>query len=158
MRFLVDQDIYGVTVKWLMENDQDVITAKDLDLQRAPDLELLRKAAELDRVLITRDKDFGSLLFLREKPQQGVIRLAIDPTTIDAVHGELDNVLENHESEELKRAFCVVEPGRVKTPYLLVSPPPSAPVLRDFSDWIDHYLIIIDTLNLNYRKNLRIPA
>lgn len=112
MRFLVDQDVYGVTIKWLLENDHDVITAKDLDLQRASDLELLKKAGELKRVLITRDKDFGTLLFLREKPKQGVIRLAINPTTIGAVHKELGSVLVHHEPEELKKAFCVVEPSR----------------------------------------------
>lgn len=112
MRFLVDQDVYEVTVKWLLENDHDVITAKDLDLQRAPDVELLKRAGELDRILLTRDKDFGTLLFLREKPKQGAIRLAISPTTIKAVHEELGNVFENHEPNELKQTFCVVEPNR----------------------------------------------
>jgi len=114
MCFLVDQDVYDVTVKWLIENNHDVATAKDLNLQRSPDLDLLRKAEKLGRILLTRDKDFGTLLFLRKKPHHGVIRLAISPTTIEAVHGELGNLLENHGSDELKKAFWVVEADRYR--------------------------------------------
>jgi|GEM_PF-5407332 len=43
MHFLLDQHIYRTTIEWLIKYDHDVVTAKDLDLQRAPDGELLKK-------------------------------------------------------------------------------------------------------------------
>lgn len=112
MRFLVDQDVYQATIQWLIEKDHDIILAKDLNLQRAPDVELLERAEELGRLLLTRDKDFGTLVFLRGEPSQGVIRLAIDPKSVDSVHRELGKLLENHGVEELSKAFSVVEPNR----------------------------------------------
>lgn len=112
MRFLVDQDVYQITIQWLREKDHDLITAKELGLQRAKDAQLLRKANELDRRILTRDKDFGMLVFLKEKLSKGVIRLSIDPTTVETVHKELDKLIKEHDEQELKRHFCVVEPNR----------------------------------------------
>jgi len=112
MRFLLDQDLYQTTIHWLIKHGHDVITAKDLNLQRASDRKLLEKAAELDRLFMTRDKDFGTLVFLRKKRSQGVIRLAVNHETVEAVHKELAKLFKNHHEEELNKAFCVVEPNR----------------------------------------------
>ena len=38
----------------------DVIPVKQLGLERAPDMIVLRKAREMARIFLTRDKDFGS--------------------------------------------------------------------------------------------------
>ncbi len=59
MRFLIDQDVYRITIDELKEWGHDVVTAKELGMQQASDQDLLRKAREIDRLLITRDKDFG---------------------------------------------------------------------------------------------------
>ena len=64
MRFLVDQDVYQVTIEWLKKEGHDVVTAKELGMQRAADQDLLKKAKEKDRLFLTRDKDFGALVFL----------------------------------------------------------------------------------------------
>lgn len=114
MKFLLDQDLYQATIRWLIKHGHDVITAKDLNLQRAPDRKLLEKAVELERLFMTRDKDFGTLVFLRRERSQGVIRLAVNPQTVEAVHKELGKLFKNHEEEELHKSFCVVEPNRHK--------------------------------------------
>jgi predicted nuclease of predicted toxin-antitoxin system len=75
MRILADQDVYQMTTDKLTEWGHDVITARSLDMQKAPDEEILRAAKKARRLLITRDKDFGELLFLKEKDTAGVILL-----------------------------------------------------------------------------------
>ena len=75
MRLLPDQDVYRVTIDQLKEWGHDVVTAKELGMQRAADEDLLKKARELDRLLITRDKDFGTLVFLKKELSPGVIRV-----------------------------------------------------------------------------------
>ncbi len=52
MRFLVDQDIYRLTIEWLREQGHDVVTAKELGMQRASDKALLSEAGELDRLFL----------------------------------------------------------------------------------------------------------
>ncbi|MDP3030004.1 MAG: DUF5615 family PIN-like protein [Deltaproteobacteria bacterium] len=118
MRLLVDQDVYRVTIEVLEKWGHDVATAKQFGMQRASDEELLKKAQETGRLFITRDKDFGSLVFLREEIATGVIFLRIAPKTITEVHAELQRLFIEHKEEELMRLFCVVEPRRHRIRHL----------------------------------------
>jgi hypothetical protein len=70
------------------------------------------KAAKDKRLLITRDKGFGSLTFLGDFEVSGVILLRIKPENQDQVHAELRKVLEAHDERELQKSFCTIEPGR----------------------------------------------
>ena len=112
MKFLADQDVYFITVQLLRQWGHDVVTASELGMQRASDQEMLRKAGETYRLLVTRDKGFGSLVFLGTAPSSGVILLRIDPTTVDDVHRELRRLLSQNSEETLRSMFCVVEPHR----------------------------------------------
>ena len=114
MHFLIDQDVYSVTVNWLRELGHDVLTAKEIGMERAADQKLLRKAREYSRVFVTRDKDFGALVFLRKELSAGVILLRMDPRTIDSVHEQLKRLLKHCKEEELNHLFCVVEPDRYR--------------------------------------------
>lgn len=114
MHILTDQDVYKLTVDLLKEWGHDAITAKEIGLQRASDKELLKSAREANRLLITRDKDFGALLFLEKEKSTGVILLRISPKTIQEVHTELKKLLHEHREDELKSSFCVVEPHRYR--------------------------------------------
>lgn len=113
MRFLADQDVYALTVRTLRGWGHDVRTAREADLAQAHDVDLLQ-AAEIDRrILVTRDRDFGSLVFVA-RAGRGVIYLRMTPSTVQAVHDELHRLLENHPEDELCNAFAVVEPGRYR--------------------------------------------
>jgi predicted nuclease of predicted toxin-antitoxin system len=82
-----------------------------MGLSKADDKEILRKAKEQGRILITRDRDFGGLVFV-EGLGGGVIYLRMLPSTQNAVHEELKRVLKIYDEEDLKKAFVVVGPGR----------------------------------------------
>lgn len=118
MRFLSDQDVYKITIDMLKEMGHDVITAKELGMQRASDEDLLKFAREDDRLLITRDKDFGALLFLKEEISAGVILLRGTPKTIGKLHHQLQKLVMDQSEDELKRAFSVVEPDRYRIRHL----------------------------------------
>ncbi|MBI3302177.1 MAG: DUF5615 family PIN-like protein [Deltaproteobacteria bacterium] len=106
MRLLVDQDVYHVTIEWLRNAGHDVVTAKELGMQRAADEDLLGKARETDRLLLTRDKGFGALTFLKAKRSVGVILLRVTPVVVEEVHQELQRLFREHREEELKGLFC----------------------------------------------------
>jgi len=111
MRFLLDQDVYHITACLLSDLGHDVVSVAQLGLSRADDALLLRVAGEQNRILVTRDRDFGGPVFFGDT-RVGVIYLRILPTTLKAVHTELRQVLLAHDEDELKAAFVVVEPGR----------------------------------------------
>lgn len=111
MRFLLDQDVYAVTARCLRDLGHDVLTAAEAALSHASDLELLSAAVEQDRVLITRDRDYGALIFVRNL-RAGVIYLRVSPSNMGAVHQELERILGLYSEAELSEAFITVEAGR----------------------------------------------
>jgi len=108
MIILLDQDIYELTRKFLINKGYDVVSAADIGLSRAEDEVLLLEAQNQDRLLLTRDRDFGNLVFA-QRLGSGVIYLRMLPSTSDAVHLELAYVLENYPLNDLKQAFVVVQ-------------------------------------------------
>jgi len=86
-------------------------TLGKLGLSQADDDELLRRAHELGRILITRDKGFGQLVFLSQQTHSGVVLLRVEPTTLNATHQELERFLNEHVDEDLSGRFVVIEPG-----------------------------------------------
>lgn len=112
MRFLSDQDVWQVTVNFLRALGYEVQRAADVGLERASDEQLLAYAHQQQRVLLTRDKGYGSLVFLRHREHSGVILLRIAPQTVEAVHREFERFLAEHKGEDLRGCFVVIEPGR----------------------------------------------
>lgn len=111
MKFLLDQDVYAGTLRFLQHLGYDAIPVAQLGLSRASDTDLLKKAQELKRIFVTRDRDFGGLVFVGELGS-GVIYLRMLPSTQNVVHQELERVLELYTESQLQQAFVVVEPGR----------------------------------------------
>jgi predicted nuclease of predicted toxin-antitoxin system len=109
MKFLIDQDVYATATKFLIDAGHDVIVVAQMGLAQASDEEILRVAQAENRILITRDRDYGNLVFVRAIAT-GVIYLRVLPKTVNAVHNELAGVIENHSEVELKGEFVVVEP------------------------------------------------
>lgn len=111
MKFLLDQDVYAFTERFLRELGYDVATASELGLSRAQDSDLLKTAGEQRRIFVTRDRDYGNLVFVLGLGS-GVIFLRILPSDMDKVHAELKKVLETYSEGELAKSFIVVERGR----------------------------------------------
>jgi predicted nuclease of predicted toxin-antitoxin system len=111
VRFLADQDVYALSVRFLRGLGHDVVTAAEIGLSRVTDTALLARAAEERRIFVTRDKDFGGLVFV-ERLGKGVILLRTSPSTLQGTHEELRRVLGTYSEAELASAFVVVEPGQ----------------------------------------------
>ena len=111
MKFLLDQDVYALTERFLKAPGHDVQTASEAGLSTADDSVLLERAQELGRIFVTRDRDFGGLVFVRgEGP--GVLYLRVTPATLHAVHEEVRTVLGRYTEPDLRKSFVVVEPKR----------------------------------------------
>ena len=110
MKFLLDQDVYATTLRFLGDLGHDVIPVAQIGLAQASDQELLKTAQELGRIFVTRDRDFGNLVFVKSLGA-GVLYLRILPSTQNSVHGELKRVLTMYSEDELRNAFVVIEAG-----------------------------------------------
>ncbi len=111
MRFLFDEDVYASTIRLVSEWGHEVVTAASAVGTSSDDESLLRLAHGQQRIFVTRDRDFGALVFLR-RLAAGVIYLRMLPSTQHAVHQQLRIVLDSYSNGDLRNAFVVVEPGR----------------------------------------------
>jgi predicted nuclease of predicted toxin-antitoxin system len=109
MRFLLDQDVYAVTGSFLIDLGHDVVRVAEIGMAAASDANLLTAAHDQNRIMLTCDRDYGSLVFIKDFGA-GVIYLRIRPSTHNSVHAELKRVLDRYSEEQLSRAFVVVEP------------------------------------------------
>jgi predicted nuclease of predicted toxin-antitoxin system len=123
MKFLADQDVYAGTLGFLSSLGHEVVSASQLGLAQAEDAELLRVAHEQGRIFVTRDRDFGALVFVHGSGP-GVIYLRLLPSTLNAVHAEIERVLTLYSESELQISFLVIEPGRHRIRKLGPSPGP----------------------------------
>ena len=111
MKLFIDQDVYAATVNFLVGAGHDVVTAAQHGFSQALDSELLKTARAEQRIFVTRDRDFGGIVFVQALGP-GVIYLRALPTTLNSVHAELERVMKLYSESELLVSFVVVEPGR----------------------------------------------
>ena len=94
----------------------DVLRAADIGMSRAADEELLETAQRLGRLFVTRDRDFGRIVFLNRK-RAGILYLRIVPESQHAVHEVLQDVIKTNDEAVLAQAFVAITPSgyRIRT-------------------------------------------
>ncbi len=75
MRLLIDESLQRDLAGVLSGHGHDAVHVADIGLQGAPDIDVLTKARADDRVVVTADTDFGTLLALSGASGPSVVLL-----------------------------------------------------------------------------------
>ena len=112
MKFLADEGIDRSIVSGLRQFGYDVYYV--VEQQRSLDDDvLLIKAKEEKRILITRDKDFGELVFRLNQAHTGVILIRLEGFDTEK-RGEIVCGLIDKYREQLEDAFSVIQRGVIR--------------------------------------------
>lgn len=91
----------------------DVVAVRELD-PTMPDEEILHRAAIEDRIVVTMDQDFGTLVYLEGRPKPpGVLLLRLDDASGQNKASALSVVLAQH-ADSLIGNFAVLQRDRLR--------------------------------------------
>ena len=112
MRFLLDVCASSRSLAaFLTDLGHDVVSVRDRD-PGASDDALLALAHEENRILVTEDKDFGELVFVRRQPHPCIVRF-VEMRVVEKV-AAMRELIERHADAMREDALIVATRGRVR--------------------------------------------
>jgi predicted nuclease of predicted toxin-antitoxin system len=111
MRFLIDNAAPPALAALLTEAGHDAVHVRALNLQHAQDIEIFERAAADDRVVVSADTDFGTLLATRSARKPSVIQFRGLARPLLSNLPQLSDALENGSIVTAEPSRRAHEPG-----------------------------------------------
>ena len=112
MKFLVDECVGFAVTHWLCSQNHDALFVGSI-MQGATDNDVLQKACNDNRILITCDKDFGNMIFRTGNKHYGIMLIRITRETLNNKIAALDPVIKKY-SDQLLYNFVVITENAVR--------------------------------------------
>ncbi|MFH0786045.1 MAG: DUF5615 family PIN-like protein [Pseudomonadota bacterium] len=112
MKFLVDVGVGKGVETWLKKTGFDVLSMREVNC-RAQDIEILRLAAEDQRMIVTMDKDFGELVYNSGLLHAGVLLLRLEKSTGEQKAEIVKKIISEY-SDQIADNFCVYQDGKLR--------------------------------------------
>jgi predicted nuclease of predicted toxin-antitoxin system len=112
LRFMVDVGVGKKVEQWLLDAGYDVASIREID-PRASDSEILKRAFEDFRIVLTMDKDFGELVYRLGNAHAGVLILRLEDSNSDEKVNAVRNIILQR-GDKLKGSFCVYQDNTLR--------------------------------------------
>jgi predicted nuclease of predicted toxin-antitoxin system len=112
LRFLADESCDFSVVRYLRAEGYDVSAVCET-MQRSVDHEVIERAYQEKRILITEDKDFGGLVFVSHMDSNGVILIRYPGSARSELPQVIGKFVREH-SQDIVGTFVVVQPGQIR--------------------------------------------
>jgi len=122
MKFLVDMPLAPALAEWLVERGHDAIHASVAGLSGASDAEILHRALEESRAVVTADLDYPRLLALTGSRGPGLILFRGGDYSELELLQRLERLLTTVPTSDLSTCIIVIERNRIRRRRLPVRP------------------------------------
>ncbi len=115
MKFFIDENLPLSTISIIQKLGFEVEHCKNSNLRGASDEKIAKYAKEHKMILITKDLEFGSLIFYPKNSHYGLLVLRL-PNYFNTIKimAALEEFLKNIEIEKLINAITILEIGRYR--------------------------------------------
>lgn len=114
MRLLLDQGLPRSAAGLLRNKGIDVIHVGEIGMAAAKDAEILERASNENRAVVTLDSDFHALLALSSAVQPSVIRIRIEGLKAEACSALIQTILSQCEPDLEQGSVVTVQDGRIR--------------------------------------------
>lgn len=123
MKFLVDANVSPEVARLLATAGHDAVAVRDVQLQDAPDDEILDRALSDDRVIISHDTDFGTLLPRHQTKPSFILVRSADPLTTTQIADLIIDNLDTMAGDLQAGAIITFARGRLRSRRLPLQQP-----------------------------------
>jgi predicted nuclease of predicted toxin-antitoxin system len=113
IKFLIDADMPRSSSDVVRNLGFEVEDVRDIGMGSAKDNEIIEYAIKTNRIIITRDTDFGEVLRYPNHPGAIILRLPFTFTTQE-INKRLEEFLSKFRADDLRNAIIAVELGRYR--------------------------------------------
>jgi predicted nuclease of predicted toxin-antitoxin system len=114
MKFLVDMPLSPVLAAWLREQGHDAVHAAELGLNRASDADLIARAQEQYRTIVTADLDYPRLLALARLTDPSLILFREGDWSDTDVIARMGDVFRSLSTTDIAQSILVVDRDRIR--------------------------------------------
>jgi predicted nuclease of predicted toxin-antitoxin system len=114
IRLYLDQMFQTHVARVLRQTGYDVIRASEVGQSRADDRQILKKATNDNRILVTLDEHFGDWVVLPLHRHPGVIRVKANPATADNILAILLPFLHRLSPDKIRNHLVILSSNREK--------------------------------------------
>ncbi len=114
MKFLIDMPLSPAVAAWLVDQGHDAVHAADLGLHRASDSEIIDRAKQEGRTIITADLDYPRLLAVARVSEPSLILFRNGDWTEADVRRRLNEILGGLTETDIARSIITVDRDRVR--------------------------------------------
>lgn len=112
LKFLIDVGVGKKVEEWLQNEGYDVKCVRDIDA-RLSDREILKIAANENRMIITMDKDFGELVHSSGLLHAGVLLLRLEDMDSEQKRSIVERIIRGY-GDIIRGKFCVFKHNKLR--------------------------------------------
>lgn len=113
LKFLLDADMPRSSAEVIRRIGYEVEDVRDIGMRAAKDKEIIEYALKNNRIIVTRDTDFGEVLRYPEHPGAIIFRLPYAFTSKE-INERLEEFFKSVNEEEIRETITIVELSRFR--------------------------------------------